>query len=332
MNISEQPKSHFAIHLLSFPINLVLEIFIHLTSLILPITLVMKGWETHNIFLTSLAVLLALYLYPLAILLLSAIIMRFLPKPPRGYIDTLENRFKYEILIALSTLVRRSPARGLLMLPFSNFYYQLAGTKIDSSAIICDPDCIHDLYLVSVGKNSVLGWGSLVLGHCLPEPSQALLGAVEIGDDVLVGARSLIWPNVKVGDRSIIQNGSVVRPGTIIPPDEIWGGIPASKIRDRQQNTKLSFSSLNTQDKIISDLQAYLKQNHHLENSVIDTPLSSLGLKPEDISRFLVYCEKNYQTFVDRTQVNLANYSLENLVDSILPAEPESTLKSSRDS
>jgi len=37
-------------------------------------------------------------------------------------------------------------------------------------------------------------------------------------------------PDVEIGDRSIIAAYAVVTMGTRIPPDEIWGGIPARKI------------------------------------------------------------------------------------------------------
>jgi acetyltransferase-like isoleucine patch superfamily enzyme len=52
---------------------------------------------------------------------------------------------------------------------------------------------------------------------------------VVIGDDVFVGAYSLIMKGVTIGDRSIIGAGSVVSKN--IPPDEIWAGNPARFIR-----------------------------------------------------------------------------------------------------
>ena len=52
---------------------------------------------------------------------------------------------------------------------------------------------------------------------------------VIIGDDVFVGANSLILKGVLIGDRSIIGAGSVVTKN--IPCDEVWAGNPAKFIR-----------------------------------------------------------------------------------------------------
>jgi acetyltransferase-like isoleucine patch superfamily enzyme len=50
-----------------------------------------------------------------------------------------------------------------------------------------------------------------------------------IGDDVFLGANSIILKGVIIGDRAIIGAGSVVTKS--IPSDEIWAGNPAKLIR-----------------------------------------------------------------------------------------------------
>lgn len=52
---------------------------------------------------------------------------------------------------------------------------------------------------------------------------------VIIGNDVFIGARSIITKGVCIGDRSVIAAGSVVVKS--VPSDEIWGGNPAKFIR-----------------------------------------------------------------------------------------------------
>ncbi len=52
---------------------------------------------------------------------------------------------------------------------------------------------------------------------------------VEIGGDVLVGARSIILKGVRIGDGAIIGAGSVV--ARDVPTGEVWAGNPAIKIR-----------------------------------------------------------------------------------------------------
>lgn len=52
---------------------------------------------------------------------------------------------------------------------------------------------------------------------------------IAIGDDVFLGAQSIILKGVSIGDGAIIASGSVVTKN--VPPHEIWGGNPARYIR-----------------------------------------------------------------------------------------------------
>lgn len=52
---------------------------------------------------------------------------------------------------------------------------------------------------------------------------------VKVGNDVFIGARSIICKGVSIGDRSIIAAGSVVAKN--IPSDEVWGGNPVKFIK-----------------------------------------------------------------------------------------------------
>lgn len=56
-------------------------------------------------------------------------------------------------------------------------------------------------------------------------------GITVIEDDVWIGNGSIVIGGLKIGAGSVVAAGSVVTKD--IPPCEIWGGIPAKKIRDR---------------------------------------------------------------------------------------------------
>ena len=56
-------------------------------------------------------------------------------------------------------------------------------------------------------------------------------GPVTIGDYVFIGPRAIILPNIKIGKGAVVAAGAVVTKD--IPESEIWGGVPAKKISDR---------------------------------------------------------------------------------------------------
>ena len=56
-------------------------------------------------------------------------------------------------------------------------------------------------------------------------------GTTIIEDDVWIGHNATIVGGLTIGKGSIIAAGAVVTQN--IPPCEIWGGVPAKKIKDR---------------------------------------------------------------------------------------------------
>jgi acetyltransferase-like isoleucine patch superfamily enzyme len=55
---------------------------------------------------------------------------------------------------------------------------------------------------------------------------------VEIGNDCWIGANVTLLPGSKISDGAIIAAGAVVR--SLVPENEIWGGVPARKISERR--------------------------------------------------------------------------------------------------
>lgn len=87
--------------------------------------------------------------------------------------------------------------------------------KVGADAVIVDSDC-HSLdhQFRAVEPDDV---------------EHKLCAPISIGDDVLIGARSIILKGVTIGPRSIVGAGSVVT--CSIPADELWAGNPAHFIR-----------------------------------------------------------------------------------------------------
>jgi acetyltransferase-like isoleucine patch superfamily enzyme len=91
---------------------------------------------------------------------------------------------------------------------------------------------------IRIGENSGVGqFNVLVAANHQIRPGELRLSTpwdeertgVDIGKNVWVGAGCVLLPGCVIGDDSVIAAGSVVR-GTV-PPGEIWGGVPARKIR-----------------------------------------------------------------------------------------------------
>lgn len=94
---------------------------------------------------------------------------------------------------------------------------------------------------VTIGSNTIVGAYSYIISanheygrRDLPVRDQGFSRApVIIGDDVWLGTHVVVLPGVTIGTGAIVGAGSVVTKS--IPEYEIWGGVPARKIKDRPE-------------------------------------------------------------------------------------------------
>jgi acetyltransferase-like isoleucine patch superfamily enzyme len=92
---------------------------------------------------------------------------------------------------------------------------------------------------IEIGDDSGIGSGCVLADHnhamgSLTERmrDQAVeVDPIWIGKDVIIGVNSVILKGVKIGDGAVVAAGSVVTKA--IPANEVWGGNPARKLRDR---------------------------------------------------------------------------------------------------
>lgn len=95
-------------------------------------------------------------------------------------------------------------------------------------------NCIIDpshCWLIEIGDNVTLANGVYILAHDASTKNligYAKIGNVKIGNNVFVGARSIILPNVKIGDNVIIGSGSIVTKD--VPSNVVIAGNPAKII------------------------------------------------------------------------------------------------------
>ena len=92
---------------------------------------------------------------------------------------------------------------------------------------------------IDIGDDTMIGFESIILTSThiskdknIPIRKQGMFRApVKIGKNVWTGARVIILPGVTVGDGAIIAANSVVSKD--IPSNTVYGGVPASFIRER---------------------------------------------------------------------------------------------------
>lgn len=85
---------------------------------------------------------------------------------------------------------------------------------------------------ISVGRNTVIGYNTTILAHEYLI-KEYRLGEVVIGDEVMIGANSIIMPGVTIGNGAIISAGTLVHKD--VPPGCFVGGNPMRIIYTKEQ-------------------------------------------------------------------------------------------------
>lgn len=109
-----------------------------------------------------------------------------------------------------------------------SFLFRLLGAKMGDGVLIGGK--IVEPQLVEIGDFSFLGEMSLIMAHAMTREA-VILKRIVIGKNATVGAHAIIMPGVRIGDGAVVACGSVVPTDTIILPNEVWGGVPAKRIK-----------------------------------------------------------------------------------------------------
>jgi len=127
-------------------------------------------------------------------------------------------------IILFNSLIRTH----FLPAPLLRFLYLALGARLGAGAycvgVILDPP------LTQVGNDSIIGHDAVLFCHAI-EGDRLGLGMIRIGHHVTIGAKAIIMPDVVIGDGAIVSAGAVVAKGTRIGTGEVWGGVPARRLR-----------------------------------------------------------------------------------------------------
>lgn len=107
-------------------------------------------------------------------------------------------------------------------------FYALFGARVGKNVAIAGK--ILDPRLTVLEDQCVLGEGCIVTSHTMVR-DRFILREVRIGKGATVGVGSILMPGVKIGPGAVLLPGSVLKADTEVPAGELWGGVPAVRIR-----------------------------------------------------------------------------------------------------
>ncbi|PGM56833.1 acyltransferase [Bacillus sp. AFS053548] len=120
----------------------------------------------------------------------------------------------------------------------NSMYRNLIGMKVGeytSFAFKVTPDLMFP-ELISVGRNSIIGYNTTILAHEYLI-NEYRLGEVIIGNNVLVGANTTILPGVTIGDGAKVSAATLVNKD--VPAGAFVGGNPMVIISLPQSETTI---------------------------------------------------------------------------------------------
>lgn len=115
--------------------------------------------------------------------------------------------------------------------PFLNLYLRLMGAKIGRRVSI-NTIHVYDWNLVTIEDDAILGGDCVVQGHIV-EGGKMRMKPVRIGKGALVGTGAKVMPGCVVGERGVLAAGAIMKKGSMVETNTIYGGTPARLIRAR---------------------------------------------------------------------------------------------------
>lgn len=230
--MNHQHKTAGHLFFLADFMNTLFEVLVYFITFAAPALLIWHFRGAHPLVILLLAIanwLLAALMFVLVLVMIKRFLVgevpygRFFLTSPKAY--------RWMAADRLMKIMIRSPFRAMIdENAFLRYlFYRGMGAKINSTFLIGNGIKLPEPWALSVGQHVHIGDEAILSGHKV-EHNTVTLDRIEIGDDVLIGARSIIFPGVRIGNGAMVGASSVVSRGSVIPDGEVWSGNPARKV------------------------------------------------------------------------------------------------------
>jgi acetyltransferase-like isoleucine patch superfamily enzyme len=167
-----------------------------------------------------------IYLYAFAV---YRLFLHFMPLKEGDLAEGSHEEFVAQVNILFYLMLFNSLIRThFLPVPLMRLVYLALGARLGantySAGTLLDPP------LTEFGANCIIGHDAVLFCHAI-EGRHFALSRIRIGDNVTIGATAVIMSGVRIGDGAIISAGALVLKDTQIGPGEVWGGVPAKRLR-----------------------------------------------------------------------------------------------------
>ncbi|MBK8268149.1 MAG: hypothetical protein IPK83_07500 [Planctomycetes bacterium] len=112
--------------------------------------------------------------------------------------------------------------------PFCWVYNAVFGPKTKS----CNVTDVRflDPFGIEVGKNVVFGLGAIISAHAQGRDDITIRKTV-IEDNVIFGGNVMVYDGCTIKQGAVILGGAALKSNTVVGENEVWGGIPAKKLK-----------------------------------------------------------------------------------------------------
>ncbi|GAB4063920.1 hypothetical protein GCM10028811_39560 [Uliginosibacterium sediminicola] len=131
-------------------------------------------------------------------------------------------------LIIVAKDPRNLTSKAALVVGVNTAINEYCNIRAAGGEIKIGADCLLGQFVSLIGSNHGIAASKMIKNQ---EWDTGKTG-IEIGNDVWIGAKSVVLPGVSIGDGAVVAAGAIVTHD--IPPYEIWGGVPAKRISIRR--------------------------------------------------------------------------------------------------